>query len=95
LLRSPRPDWTGVGNPLRCFTATSAPTRGVTPSGCSPVVIRRPLCADSPSVARWTPEGLDRVSALLLGSFLYFYWAVLYSPSFEGPPCNCTPMLIQ
>jgi hypothetical protein len=46
LLRSPRPDRMGVGHPLRCFTASSAPLAVLPQVACSPVVIRRPWCAD-------------------------------------------------
>jgi hypothetical protein len=40
LFRSPRPDWMGIGHPLRIFTAAAASTRCVAPSGSSPVVAR-------------------------------------------------------
>jgi hypothetical protein len=77
LLRSPRPDRMGVGHPLRCFTASSAPTRSVTPSGRFPGGDSAAVVCRSPSAARWTPEGPDHASALFLGFFLYFCGAVL------------------
>jgi hypothetical protein len=82
LLRPPPAGLNGCRTPapmLRCYLGSYSRCypKWLFPGGDTAAVVRR-----SPSAARWTPEGPDHVSALLSGSFLYFYWAVLYFPSF-------------